>query len=218
MFCSNCGTPLGESAIFCAKCGGQRSASVQMAAPPPPPAVRRKSNKGLQWIVFLCVIVAVWFVFSYGGTPSPAPSTTSASSTTPSAPVPSAVTHKIGDSITVGYWSYRVYGSQWKNSIGGEYMNQTPDASFLVVDLAVRNNDNTSSTLPMLKLIDAEGREHDESDKRWAEDNSFGPLKSLNPGVASRGHAVFDVPKGQYTLKVSGGFRSGEHDSIELHK
>lgn len=221
MFCSNCGAPLGESAIFCARCGAQRTASVQMAAPPPPPLpppVLRKRNKSLPWIVLVCVVVAVWLIFSVGGTPSSTPSSTSASSAAANEPASSALTHRIGDPVTVGYWSYHVYGTQWKSSIGGEYMNQTPDAAFLVVDLAIRNNDKTSSTLPLLKLVDAEGREHDESDKSWIQENSFGLLKSLNPGVVSRGYAVFDVPKGDYNLKVSGGYASGEHTLIELRK
>jgi Domain of unknown function (DUF4352) len=165
----------------------------------------------------LFAVVAVWFVFSRIDT-STSPSSTAASNGTPTTPAPAAVTYKIGDSITAGYWSYRVYSAQWKNSIGGEYMNQSPDATFLVVDLAIRNNDKTASTLPPLKLVDAEGREHDESDKRWAQENNFGPLKSLNPTVVSRGYAVFDVPKGQYSLKVSGGFSSGASGLIELHK
>ena len=223
MFCSNCGSPLGESAIFCAKCGAQRSASVQTAAPslqPPPPtkpAVRRKSTKGVQLLVVLGAVVAVWMIFSSISSSVSSP-TTSASNGTANAPAPSTVTYKIGDSITTGYWSYRVYSAQWKNSIGGEYMNQTPDATFLVVDLAIRNNDKTASTLPPLKLVDAEGREHDESDKRWAQENNSGPLKSLNPTVVSRGYAVFDVPKGEYSLKVSGGFSSGAEGLIQLHK
>jgi hypothetical protein len=219
MFCSNCGSPLGDSTKFCAKCGAPRSASVQVAAPqtPPPPVVRRKSNKGARWLAVLFAVVAVWFVFSRIDT-SPSPSSTAASNGTPNTPAPAAATYKIGDSITAGYWSYRVYSAQWKNSIGGEYMNQTPDATFLVVDLAIRNNDKTASTLPPLKLVDAEGREHDESDKRWAQENNFGPLKSLNPTVVSRGYAVFDVPKGQYSLKVSGGFSSSASGLIELHK
>src|SRR5258707_746540 len=132
MFCSNCGTPLGESAIFCARCGAQRTASVQIAAPPPPPPVLRKRNKSLPWIVLVCVVVAVWLIFSVGGTPSSTSSSTSSSSTAANDTASSAVTHRIGDSVTVGYWTYRVYGTQWKSSIGGEYMNQTPDAAFLV--------------------------------------------------------------------------------------
>jgi len=97
-------------------------------------------------------------------------------------------------------------------------MNGSPDAVFLVVDLAIRNNDKTSSTLPPLKLVDTEGREYDESSKAWAQQNNFGVLKSLNPSVVSRGYAVFDVPKGQYKLQVSGGFTSGDRTLIELHK
>jgi hypothetical protein len=93
---------------------------------------------------------------------------------------------------------------------------ETPDAQFLVLDLYVRNNDRTASTLPPLKLVDAQGREFDESGKGTLVPGVFEALKKLNPGVSSRGYVVFDVPHGQYTLLVSGGFESGEHALIDL--
>ena len=128
----------------------------------------------------------------------------------------SGTKHKIGDNVFVGYWAYRCAGARWQRSIGSEYTRQYPDAEFLVVDLAVRNDDKTASVLAPLKLVDAEGREYDESSKGIFMDNSFGMLKNLNPGVSSRGYAVFDVPRGKYELKVSGGFTSGATELIDL--
>jgi len=93
---------------------------------------------------------------------------------------------------------------------------ETPDAAFLVVDLDILNNDRTASTLPPLKLVDAQGREYDESSKRTFMPGAFDILKELNSGVSSRGYAVFDVPRGQYNLQVSGGFESGEHALVDL--
>ena len=225
MFCPSCGSTLNASAIFCSKCGTQSGAGpVQAFMPPPPPPPRpKKANKTGQWIALIFVIIALWMVFSrIGGSNSSAPSSTNAASNAandshPDSPV-AALTHKIGDSVTVGYWSYRVYGSQWKSSIGSEYTNESPDAAFLVIDIAIRNNDKSSSTLPSMKLVDPEGREYDESSKAWVQDGSFGLLKSLNPNVVSRGLAIFDLPRGIYKLKVSGGYTSGENALIDLHK
>lgn len=116
----------------------------------------------------------------------------------------------------VGYWSYAVWGSHWRDSIGTEYLREYPDAEFLVIDVTVRNDDKTSSTLPSLELVDSQGREYSETSKGSLQEDFFGPLKSLNPGVESRGFVAFDVPKGKYTLKVSGGFTSGENAQIDL--
>jgi hypothetical protein len=84
------------------------------------------------------------------------------------------------------------------------------------VDLAIRNNDKSASVLAPVKLIDTEGREYDESSKGIFLDNSFGLLKKMNPGVSSRGYVVFDVPRGKYALKVSGGYTSGQSALIDL--
>ena len=125
-------------------------------------------------------------------------------------------THKIGDTVIVGKWAYRCHGTSWERSIGTEYPKQYPDAEFLVVDLTIRNNDRTASILPPLRLIDAEGREYEESSKGIFIDHSFGLLKSVNPTVSSSGYALFDVPQGKYRLKVSGGFTSDEWQLIDL--
>ena len=91
---------------------------------------------------------------------------------------------------------------------------ETPDAAFLVVDLFIRNNDRTASTMPPLKLVDMEGREYDESSTFVP--GSFSVFKKLNPGVSSHGYVVFDVPRGSYKLRLSGGFESGDTALIDL--
>jgi Domain of unknown function (DUF4352) len=120
------------------------------------------------------------------------------------------------ETVHVGYWSYAVWSSKWQNSIGSGFMSERPDAAFLVINMTVRNNDKTSSTLPPIKLVDSQGREYDSTSKGSFSEGFFGPLKSLNPGVESEGSVAFDVPKGDYLLKVSGGFTSGENGLVEL--
>jgi hypothetical protein len=93
---------------------------------------------------------------------------------------------------------------------------EMPDAKFLVVDLYIRNNDRTASTFPPVKLVDAQGREYDQSSKGTFMPGVFDSFKQLNPGVSSRGYVVFDVPSGQYLLLLSGGFESGEHTLVDL--
>ncbi|MGA8605336.1 MAG: DUF4352 domain-containing protein [Candidatus Sulfotelmatobacter sp.] len=127
-------------------------------------------------------------------------------------------THRIGEEFSVGYWSYRCNGATWRPMIVSLGTTEAPDAEFLVVGLYIRNNDRTASTLPRLKLVDAQGREYDESSKGAFMPGVFDTLKQLNPGVSSGGYAVFDVPHGQYSLQVSGGFESGEHALIDLSR
>jgi hypothetical protein len=98
-----------------------------------------------------------------------------------------------------------------------------PDAMFLYVNLAARNNDRTASILPPLKLVDNKGREYEGSSKPVLSfshssegEAPFSVLTSLNPGVTTHGYVVFDVPRGKYALKLSGGFRSEEYELVDL--
>ncbi|SRR5579872_4306164 len=127
------------------------------------------------------------------------------------------ITYTIGQTLNVGYWSYRCNGAHWQDAIYSGYEPvESPDASFLVVDLTISNKDRTASTLPPVELVDEQGREYDESSKSIFVRGAFDTLKKLNPGVSSRGLILFDVPHGHYVLRLSGGFESGKNALVDL--
>lgn len=208
MFCRSCGAKLESQARFCTTCGSITGVAAGVA----PQTPRRRSQFwiytlsafGLLLLMGMCSAI---LKDSSTNTANTRP----ASYTSPS----SATRHKIGEDVYVGYWGYRCDDVRWQASIG-DYSKEYADARFLIVDLSIRNNDKTASVLPPLKLVDAEGREYDESSKGIFLEHSFGALKSLNPGVTSSGSIVFDVPRGSYALKVSGGYTSGEFALIDL--
>lgn len=130
----------------------------------------------------------------------------------------SSIKHNIGESVPIGYWFYRCNGAHWATAIPSGYSRlEFPDAAFLVVDMTIRNDDRTPSTLPPLRLVDTQGREYEESSKGMFMPGSFDLLKKLNPGVSSRGYVIFDAPRGYYSLEVSGGFESGKKTLINLN-
>jgi Domain of unknown function (DUF4352) len=88
----------------------------------------------------------------------------------------------------------------------------------MIVDLSIRNDDRTESTLPRIVLVDDQGREFEQSSHGFLLRNSFSLLKSLNPTVESRGALLFDIPPGEYTMRLSGGFRSSENALVELRE
>jgi hypothetical protein len=66
-------------------------------------------------------------------------------------------------------------------------------------------------------LLDSAGRKYDSSTAGMFSDGFFRLLDSLNPSVKKRGLVAFDVPSDQeYTLLVSGGFRSGDEAIVPL--
>ncbi len=139
---------------------------------------------------------------------------TAASSSTKSVPV----AHKIGDTAHVGYTSYAVWKVFYRDKLSNnQYLNQPPDATYLFVDLTVRNNDKAARTIAPFKLIDENGAEYETSSKAWSVEGGIGMLDSLNPGVSKRGYIVFDVPRGKhYKLEISGGYWSKDKALVDL--
>jgi len=199
MFCRNCGNQLTDSSAACAKCGLQPS--FQSTPEPDKP----KAKSSALGTVILSVLAIGFILAAIGGLSG------NNNSNTPAAVTPAKV-HKIGEMVTVGVWSYEVMDVHWAKKIG----DQWPDAKFLIVKLAAQNNDRTASVLPPLKLVDNDRREYDESSKGIYLEDSFGILKSVNPGVMSLGTAVFDVPEGTYKLQLSGGLESGDSTTVDL--
>lgn len=126
--------------------------------------------------------------------------------------------YKEGDDVSIGYTSYSVSQSIWSNHLSdNEFLDQKPDAMFLLVELTVKNNDKKPRSIPPFKLIDENGAEYETSSKSFAMKGSIDVLDSLNPSVQKQGYIVFDIPiNHQYKLKVSGGYWSSEDTFIEL--
>lgn len=125
--------------------------------------------------------------------------------------------YKTGESFRVGYTSYCVRRAWWSNHLSNNrFLNEPPNASYLFIEIAVRNDDTKARMIPPFTLIDQYGAEYETSSAAFAVEGNIGPLESLNPGVTKEGTIVFDVPKKIYTLKVSGGFWSGEDALIGI--
>jgi hypothetical protein len=128
---------------------------------------------------------------------------------------PALVAHSVGETFTVGYWTYVVNGANsqaWLPDMGR--MKACDSGNCFVINLTVRNDDTTSSTRPVVKLVDGAGREFSETDT-WS-DAQLSQLQQLNPGVSKRGYIYFDAPSGRYQLKVSGGYESGKDALVDL--
>jgi F0F1-type ATP synthase epsilon subunit len=126
--------------------------------------------------------------------------------------------HKMSETVSVGYTSYKVWRVWWSNQLSeNQFLNQRPNASFLFVELTIRNDDTKARSIPPLRLRDENDAEYEASPHGWAVEGSIGVLDSLNPSVSKQGFAVFDVPRGhKYRLEVSGGYWSGDTTFIEL--
>lgn len=125
---------------------------------------------------------------------------------------------KEGDTVHVGYTTYRVLQSWWSYNLSdNKFCDQPPNAHYLFVELTVRNDDKKARTVPPLTLIDENGAEYETSSHRFCVEEAIGFLESLNPSVSTQGLIVFDVPRDRnYRLQLSGGYWSTEDAYVHL--
>ena len=111
----------------------------------------------------------------------------------------------LGADAKVGVFTYRVLTVQWQDQIGRGEGAAAPDTRFYVVYLTVTNNGAEPLPFPRARLVDAAGREYEESPKARQRGIGLGSLQAMSPGFTINGSLVFDVPPGAYTLILSGG-------------
>ncbi len=224
--CPRCNRELQGGSSFCPACGLPLSSAPQearlndaagMVGAARRPRVGSRIAKLFSLAVLLAAGIGILVVVNKVGI-SPrvdAPTSPGSFSDQATTPKPEAL-HGLRETVTVGYWSYTVVGARWMDALDTGISRERPDARFLVISLAVRNNDQTSSVLPPVKLINKAGQIFDESSAGALSENFFGPLKTLNPGVTSRGLVAFDVPDGEYEVLLKGGFQSEETAKVDI--
>ena len=123
----------------------------------------------------------------------------------------------LGMPAEVGAFQYEVRDSYWKRNVSHRTFGfVAADGLFLFVEVTVSNQDRQQRAIPQFKLRDLRGAEYGSTNKLWFVDNVFKPLENLNPGVSKTVVVVFDVPRQNYRLEVSGGFGTGGSVLMEL--
>ena len=130
----------------------------------------------------------------------------------------------IGQPTEVGNFIYTVEKTNFRKSIGDEFLNQQADGIYLLVTLSIKNISNESRTLDnsLFKLTDDNGTEYESStDGSTALEFSGGKsifLKQCQPNITTKGTLVFEVPqKSEYNLHLSGGFWNGTTAVIRIN-
>jgi len=198
--CKECGNDVSTKATSCPKCG----------------AVLKKKTGCLGYAVAGIAILVLLSVIGSGLDQQTSDSGSSAGRSNSDSAKPTIAEE--GETVGVGYTSYAVWRSWWSNQLSdNQYLNEPPNASYLFVELTVRNNDTKARMVPPFKLVDENGAEYEASSNGWAVEGSIGVLESLNPSVSKQGFVVFDVPRGRdYRLEISGGYWSSDEAFIKL--
>jgi len=118
----------------------------------------------------------------------------------------------------IGCFCYDVKEAWWSIKLSdNKYINEKPNAMYLIIKLIVRNESDKPSSIPPFKLIDENGAEYQSCSKGYYHLDSFSILENLNPGVQKEGCLVFDIPRDRkYKLKVFDDYFPNEEVLVDL--
>lgn len=117
----------------------------------------------------------------------------------------SGKTYPMGEEAQAGRVVYTVSQTEWRDQLDGPLGPRTPQNRFLLVTVTMASSGGDAVQLPLLSLIDANGKEYLEQDKGEGVPQWLGLLRTLESGSPQGGNLLFDVPPGSYKLRISGG-------------
>lgn len=113
--------------------------------------------------------------------------------------------HAMGAPVVAGDLSYTVYHTEWRDELQTDSGPRKPRHRFLLVTVSITNNGPEDTTAPLLAVIDKNGNESLELDKGEGVPQWLGLLRRIRSTQTETGTLLFDVPPGDYTLRVSSG-------------
>lgn len=132
---------------------------------------------------------------------------------------------KVGEKARVGNFEYLVKNPMFRKTIGNEFMSETADGIYLIVELEILNKSQETRTTQegMFNIYDAEGNKYEISSSLEftlaALDIKGFSMRQLQPRIPAKGVLVFEVPNktDKYTLELSGSFWGTDTIQIQLN-
>ena len=131
----------------------------------------------------------------------------------------------VGTPVQIGNFAYQVNDFSFRKSIGNEFMRETADGIYLLVDLSIKNIDDESHTLDnsLFSITDLNGNKYEYSTNASTALEMSGYktlfLKQCQPNIVTRGVLVFEVPqKDKYYLHLVGSFWGTKSVRVLLSK
>ena len=127
--------------------------------------------------------------------------------------------YSIGDRVVVKDIAYTVNSAHTQSSVGSQNFGNTADGIFVIVDLTIENVGTESKDISssFFKILDSNNRVFESDNEAWVylDDNIL--FKQIQPGLPTKGQAIFDVPKNSNIfLQVSGSIWDTETVLISL--
>lgn len=109
----------------------------------------------------------------------------------------------MGAQVAVGPLIYTAIEAEWRAQLDGATGPRTPKHRFLLMNVSVTNSGGSDVGIPLLRVIDTEGREFMEEDNGDGVPHWLGFLRVVRPAQTEQGQLLFDVPPGSLKLRVS---------------
>lgn len=117
---------------------------------------------------------------------------------------------RMGERVTVGNLVYSVAHSTWQTHLGEGGGQRVPENRFVTVEVTVSNSGSQEVAVPLLTLVDANGKAYLESENGEGVSNWMGLLRIVKPVQALNGNLLFDVPRASYKLQLTDGAEPDE--------
>lgn len=127
----------------------------------------------------------------------------------------------IGKPIEIGHFVYTINNVSFRKSVGDEYMEETADGIYLLVNLSIKNISGETRTLDgsLFAITDKSGTKYEYSNNASTALEMSGKktlfLKECQPRITTKGVLIFEVPqKDEYYLHLVGSF--GGTQSVQV--
>jgi len=111
--------------------------------------------------------------------------------------------YTMGEKADAGLIVYSVLESAWKTQLGEALSPRLPRDRFLLLRLGVTNGGPNEAAIPLTTLVSPEGKEYPELSDGAGVEDWLGVLRRLKSNETTFGWVLFDVPRGDYQLRVS---------------
>ena len=114
-----------------------------------------------------------------------------------------AKVYQMGEPVKTGPLVYNVLDTEWFDQLGDPAAPRLPHDHFLAVRFSVTNAGSLTSGIPPLTVVNNQRVTYAELNEANALPEWIGYIRTVKPAETVHGRILFDVPTGDYRLKVT---------------
>jgi len=125
--------------------------------------------------------------------------------------------YQMGEPVKTGPLVYTVLDTEWFDQLGDSASPRLPHDHFLAVRFSVTNTGSVTSGIPPLTVVSSQRVTYAELSEANALPEWIGYIRSVKPAETVHGRVLFDVPPGDYRLRVTDDVEPENQSSATIH-